>query len=143
MSTEMRNCSSTNFATTDKNMATTKKPESMSKSFGYVLEMQPPREYMEREYRERQAIRKEERIDLMWLFVVDTANYYSIPEEEVSLEVIRCRYVMNSGPQMFEDCSCKWCAGSPKTGEQDLGMGKGKPGCWRCYLKDSQTPLYP
>ncbi|TGO22535.1 hypothetical protein BPAE_0164g00220 [Botrytis paeoniae] len=141
MTTETRRFSSTNFATTDENMATAKEPVSKTNSFGYVLEMKLPREYAEFEYREKAVAWRTSRRAVMWLFVIDTAKYYSIPKEEVDLEVIRCRFLISQGPHMFENCYCEWCAGTPETVEQDSGPARRKPGCRRKYLKDTQTPL--
>ncbi|KAF5876190.1 uncharacterized protein Bfra_002592 [Botrytis fragariae] len=128
MSTETRRIPSANFATTDKNMATVKKPESKTNSLGYVLEMKLPREYAEFEYREKSVLWKNSRRTVMWLLEIDTARYYSIPMEEVNLEVIRCRFLISQGPHMFEDCYCEWCAGTLETREQGSEPARKKPG---------------
>ncbi|KAF7880562.1 uncharacterized protein EAF02_007408 [Botrytis sinoallii] len=142
MTIETRNISSTNFATTDENMAISKEPESKTNSLGYVLEMILPREYAEFEYRESVVSWRNMRRSIMWLLVIDTARYFAIPKEIVSPEVIRCRFLVCQGPHMFEDCYCEWCDGTPETGEQGSGPARMKPGCRRKYLNDTQDPLY-
>ncbi|KAF7899199.1 uncharacterized protein EAF01_008412 [Botrytis porri] len=142
MTTERRSSSSTNFATTDEDMVTAKEPESKTNSLGYILEMKLPREYAEYENREKAVALLKSRRGLMWLFVVDTAKHYSIPEEEVNLEVIRCRFLISQGPHMFEDCCCEWCAGTLETEKQGSVPTGRKSGCRRKYLKDTQVPLY-
>ncbi|TGO43311.1 hypothetical protein BHYA_0002g01160 [Botrytis hyacinthi] len=141
MTTETRRVSSTNFATTDENMATTKEFESKTNSFGYVLELKLPREYAAFEDREKEVYSRMSRRVVMWQLLIDTARYYTIPKEEVNLDVIRCRFLMSQGPQIFEDCYCEWCAVTPETGEQDSGSVRKKPGCIRKYLEDTHTPL--
>ncbi|TGO16107.1 hypothetical protein BTUL_0032g00700 [Botrytis tulipae] len=142
MTAETRRISSTKFATTDENMATAKESESKTNSFGYVLEMKLPREYAAFEDRENEIFSRTSRRVVMWQLVIDTARYYSIPKEEVSQEVIRCRFLMSQGPQIFEDCYCEWCTKTPETGEQDNGPVRKKLGCIRNHLEDTQTPFY-
>lgn len=142
MATKSRRGSSTNFATTNENVATAKELESKTDSFGYMLEMKLTEKYAEFEHRANAVLSLTSRAEVMWALVIDTARYYSIPKEEVNLEVIRCRLILSQGPQIFEDCYCEWCAGTPETGEQDRRLMGKKPGCIRKYLKDSQTPLY-
>ncbi|KAF7940218.1 uncharacterized protein EAE98_000345 [Botrytis deweyae] len=142
MTVETRSISSTDFATSDENMATSKEPESKTNSLGYVLEMKLPREYAEFEYQESVVAWGNMRRTIMRILVIDTARYFSIPEEIVSPEVIRCRFLVCQGPHMFEDCYCEWCDGTPETGEQGSGPARMKPGCRRKYLNDTQDPLY-
>ncbi|KAF7942822.1 uncharacterized protein EAE97_006276 [Botrytis byssoidea] len=142
MTAETRRISSANFEATDENMASAKESESKTNSFSYVLEMKLPREYAAFEDRENEVSSRTSRRAVMWQLVIDTARYYSIPKEEVSQEVIRCRFLMSQGPQIFEECYCEWCNETPETREQDNGPVRKKLGCIRYYLKDTQTPFY-
>ncbi|TEY81822.1 hypothetical protein BOTCAL_0031g00140 [Botryotinia calthae] len=118
-------------------MATAKEPEFTTKSSGYVVEMKLREEYAEREYRHTATSSKMSRRAVMLLLVIDTSKYYRIPKKEVSLEMVRCRFIISQGFHMFEDCYCEWCDGTPKAGEQGSGRGRRKFGCRGKYLKDT------
>lgn len=118
-------------------MTIDKEPESMTKSSGYVVEMKLRKEYAEREYRHREVSSKTSRRAVMLLLLIDTSNYYRIPKKEVSLEMVRCRFLISQDSHMFEDCYCEWCDGTPKAGEQGSGKVRRKFGYGGKYVKDT------
>lgn len=79
------------------------KPETTSRSFGYVFEMVLPEEFAEKERRAEADHQKLLRKVLLQIFILDTAIEFGLPRNLVTQEMIKFRSLASQSSDTYDE----------------------------------------